>query len=134
MIYCCGGYHQATKIVELGSHYKYSERKLEILECPICKSLVAELTLFNIKRQCYEYFRPKRKKVSAFIQDVQSGKWDEIHLKYGTKERAGFVYGENREYKSGKICQYSVDFNGLKKLVKVIKKGENGKKEKTNKW
>ena len=132
MIFCCGGYHPATRIIELGSHYKYSERRLEILECPNCKSLVAELTLFNVKKQCYERFRPKRKKVSEFIKDIQSGKWEEIHLKFGTKERAGFVYGENREYKSGRIRQYSVDFNGVKKLIKVIKKGEYGNKEKTN--
>ena len=133
MIYCCGGYHSPVKTIELSSHYKYSERKLEILECPICKTLIAELKMFNIKHQKYEYFRPKRKKTPQFIKDVQSGKWDEIHLKFGTKERSGFVFGENREYKNGKICQYAVDFNGVKRLVKVIKKGEYGKKEETAK-
>ena len=129
MIYCCGGYHSPIKTIELSSHYKYSERKLEILECPICKTLVAELKMFNIKHQKYEYFRPKRKKTAQFIKDVQSGKWDEIYLKFGTKERSGFVFGENREYKNGKIRQYAVDFNGVKRLVKVVKKGEYGKKE-----
>ena len=131
MIYCCGAYHSPVRTIELGSHYKYSERKLEILECPICKSLVAQLTLFNIKTQTYEYFRPKRKKTYKFISDVESGKWDEVHLKFATKERAGFIYGQNREYKNGKVCQYAVDFNGVKRLVKVVEKGEYGKKEKT---
>lgn len=131
MIYCCGAYHSPLRTVELGSHYKYSERRLEIVVCPICNSLVAQLVMFNIKKQRYEYFRPKRKKTYEFIKDVESGKWDVVHLKFGTKERSGFVYGQNRECKNGDIRQYAVDFNGVKKLVKVVKKGEYGKTKET---
>lgn len=88
--------------------------------CPVCGALVAELVQFNVKKQKYETFRPKRKKTSSFIKQMEEGKWTEIKPKYGTKERNGFVYGVNREYKNGKICQYAVNFNGETKLVKVI--------------
>lgn len=120
MIYCCGAYHTALKTVFLIPDFKYRDRKLEILVCPICGALVAVLTQFNIKTEKYETFRPNRKKTSKFIKDIESGKWQEIKVKYGTKERAGFIYGVNKELKNGKICQYAVDFNGVKKLVKVL--------------
>lgn len=120
MIYCCGGYHTPLKTVFLAPDFKYRDRKLEVLVCPSCGALIAELTQYCIKTQKYEVFRPKRKKTSKFIREVENGKWQEIKIKYGTKERAGFVFGLNREFKNGKIYQYAVNFNGEKKLVKVI--------------
>ena len=119
MIFCCGLYHEPFKTVFLSSDFNFRDRKLDILHCPRCGSLIAELTQFNIKEQKYEVFRPNRKKVSKFLKSVEEGKWQEVKIKYGTKERAGFVYGVNREHKDGRIFQYSVDFNGEKKLVKV---------------
>jgi len=104
----------------LSPNFQYRDRKLEVLVCEICGALIAELTQFNVKTQKYETFRPKRKKTAKFIKDIEEGKWQEIKIKYGTKDRAGFVYGVNREYKSGKIYQYAVNFNGEKKLVKII--------------
>ncbi len=120
MIFCCGGFHTPFRTVILPDTLKYRERKLEVLICPKCGALIAELRQFNIKKQKYELYRPKRKHTSVFLKKIASGKWDEIKVKFGTKERSGFVFGVNREYKSGKICQYAVDFNGQKKLVKVI--------------
>ena len=102
--------------------FKYRDRKLEIGTCPVCGSLIAVLTQFNVKTQKYETFRPKRKKTVNFIKSVEEGKWREIKVKYGTNEKAGFVYGINKELKSGEIRQYGVNFNGDKRLVKVIKK------------
>ena len=72
------------------------------------------------KTQKYEKFRPKRKKVSEFIKSIENGTWQEIKVPYGTKERSGFVFGLNKEHKDGRIFQYAVDFNGEKKLVKII--------------
>lgn len=82
--------------------------------------LIAELTQFNMKKQKYEVFRPKRKRTSEFIKQIENDKWREIRVRYGTKERAGFIFGLNRELKNGIIYQYAVNFNGEKKLVKVI--------------
>lgn len=120
VIYCCGGYHTPLRTVFLLPDFQYRDRKLEVVVCPICGALVAELVQFNVKNQKYETYRPKRKKVSSFIRGIEDGKWTEIKVKYGTKERAGFVYGVNREYKNGKVYQYAVNFNGDKKLVKII--------------
>ena len=120
VIYCCGGYHKPLRTVFLLPDFGYRDRKLEVVVCPICGALVAELVQFNVKTQKYETFRPKRKKVSAFIKKIENDKWQEIKVQYGTKERSGFVYGINREYKNGKIYQYAFNFNGERKLEKVI--------------
>ena len=120
MIYCCGIYHNPLKTVFLSPTYEYKDRKLEVLVCPKCQTLIAVLIQLNIKTQKYEIFRPRRKKTAKFIQEIQKEKWQEIEVKYGTKERAGFIYGVNREYKNKEIRQYAVNFNGEKKLVKVI--------------
>ncbi len=119
MIFCCGLYYEPFKTVFIASNFEFRDRKLEILHCPRCGALVAELTQFNIKTKEYEIYRPSRKKVSKFIRAIEEGKWQEIKFKYGTKERAGFIYGVNREHKDGRVFQYAVDFNGNKKLVKV---------------
>ncbi len=120
MIYCCGGYHSPFRTVFISPDFRFRDRKLEIAICPVCKALVAVLTQFNIKKQKYEVFRPKRKKTAKFIQELQNGTWKEINVKYGTKERSGFVFGLNKECKNGSVLQYAVDFNGQKKLVKIV--------------
>ncbi len=124
MIYCCGRYHNPLRTVFISDNSLYKERKLEIIICPVCQALSAVLTQYNITTQKYETYRPKRKRTAKFIKQIELGKWKEIKLKYGTKERAGFVYGINKEYKNGTIYQYAVNFNGEKKLVKVIGKSE----------
>ena len=120
MLYCCGGYHKPDKIVTLLPTFRHKERKLEVLTCPVCGSVVAELVQYNVRSKEYETFRPKKKKTLSFIRDVESGKFDEVKVSYGTSHGASFVYGLNIEAKDGKIYQYSVDFNGQKKLVKII--------------
>lgn len=120
MIYCCGGYFEPLKTVFLIPDFRFRDRKLEVLVCPKCGSLVAELTQFNVQTQKYEKIRPKRKKTAKFIQSIQAGDWKEVKIKVGTKENAGFVFGVNKEHKGGKIYQYAVDFNGQKKLVKIV--------------
>ena len=62
----------------------------------------------------------KSKRTLDFIKKALEGKLDTVKVKYGTREKAAFVYGVNRQAKNGKIYQYAVDFNGTKKLVKVI--------------
>ena len=119
MIYCCGGYHRPFRTVFLLPDFMFRDRKLEVLICPNCGALVAELTQFNVKEQHYETFRPNRKKVSKFIKEVECGSWQEVKIKYATKERAGFAYGLNKEHKDCRVFQYAVDFNGEKKLVKI---------------
>ena len=119
MIFCCGLYHEPFKTVFVAPDFNFRDRKLEILYCPRCGALVAELTQFNIKEQKYELYRPNRKKTSKFLKSIEAGKWQEIKVKYGVKGSAGFVYGVNREHKNGKIYQYAVDFNGEKRLVRT---------------
>ncbi len=120
MLYCCGGYHKPDKIVALLPTFRHRERKLEVLTCPVCGGIVAELVQYNVRTKEYETFRPKKKKTLKFIEDVENGKFDEVKIKYGTTHGSAFVYGLNKEAKDGKIYQYSVDFNGQKKLVKII--------------
>ncbi len=99
---------------------KYRDRKLEIMVCPVCGGLSAVLTQFNIKKKRYETYRPQRKKTAKFIQKVQQQQWTEEKAAYGTKSKAGFVYGVNMQSSNGKIYQFAVDFNGKRRLVKVI--------------
>jgi len=120
MIYCCGVFRPPFKTVFLLPDFNYRDRKLEILHCPVCGAVSAVLTQFNIKTNEYEVFRPKRKQTLKYINEVESGKWQEIQVEHGTKGNAGFVYGVNKEYKDGEIHQYSVDFNGNSKLTKII--------------
>lgn len=120
MIYCCGGYHLPTKTVFVPSGFRFRDRKLEVLVCPNCGRLVAELVQFDVKKNEYVTIRPKKKLTKKFIQDVQSGKLDEVKVLHGTKQGAAYVFGLNKEAKDGKIYQYAVDFNGTKKLVKII--------------
>ena len=120
VIYCCGKYYEPDKTVQLLPDFKYKDRKLEIMVCPQCGGLVAVLTQFNVLTQKYDTYRPKRKRTLDFIKKALEGKLDTVKVKYGTREKAAFVYGVNRQAKNGKIYQYAVDFNGTKKLVKVI--------------
>lgn len=120
MIYCCGGYHTPDKVVSLLPTFRHRDRKLEVLVCPSCGGLVAELVQYNVRTREYETLRPKKKKVKQFIADVKSGKFDEVKVQHGTKQSAGYIFGVNKEAKDGKIYQYAVDFNGNKKLVKII--------------
>lgn len=120
MIYCCGGFHTPIRTVFLASTSEYTDRKLEVLVCPVCGALSAVLIQYDIKNQKYELFRPKSKKTAKFIKEAEAGDWRESNIRYGTKQGAGFVYGLNKQHKNGKIYQYAVDFNGIKKLVKVI--------------
>ena len=122
MIYCCGGYHNPFQTVSLDSNYEFSERKLEISTCPNCGNLLVCLVQFNLKTKKFEVYRPKRKHVAKFLKTLESGKWKEVKQKYGTREKAAFIYGVNKECKNGNIYQYAVNFNGGKKLVKVLKK------------
>ena len=120
MIYCCGVYHTPIKTVFLEPDYNYKDRMLEIFLCPKCGSLKAILTQLNKKTLQYEIYIPPRKKTSGFIRQMQEKKWTELKIKSGTKGRAGFIFGINREYKNGEIRQFASDFNGEKKLVKTI--------------
>lgn len=120
MIYCCGAYQEPLKTVFLSPDFLYRDRKLEILICAKCGSLVAVLTQFNKQTNKYETYRPKRKQTAKFIKQLESGAWCEIKIKHATREKAGFVYGVNKQLKDGTIKQFAVDFNGTKKLVKVV--------------
>lgn len=109
-----------TVILEANKFYKY--RKLEILFCPNCGAIVAVLTQINKKTGKLEIYRPKRKSTAKFLKKLENEHWQHYDEKPATKQRAGFVYGVNKQMPNGKIFQYGVDFNGCKKLVKVIDK------------
>ena len=120
MIMCCRQNNEPLVRVYINSDNQFRDRKLEVAVCSVCGALVAELIQFNIKKNIYEVFRPKSKDTVNFIKKMQQLEWKNLEVPSGTKGNMGFVYGVNREYKNGKIYQYSVDFNGIKKLVKVI--------------
>lgn len=120
MIMCCR--HSIVPFVSvfIRPDEQFRDRKLEVAICPVCSALLAELTQFNIQNSVYEVVRPKRKHTASFIKKMQEMEWFDVDVKTGTKSNMNFIYGVNREYKNGKIYQYAVDFNGEKRLVKVI--------------
>lgn len=120
MIMCCRHGNEPLVRVFLRPDSFFRDRKLEIATCSVCGALIAELTQFNIAKQAYEVIRPKSKKTAKFIKKMEKLQWFELQLPKGTKSNMNFIYGLNREYKNGKIYQYAVDFNGSKKLVKII--------------
>ena len=120
MIMCCRRLNEPLVTVYLCPDDEFRDRKLEIATCCVCGALIAELTQFNIAKQIYEVVRPKRKHTAAFIKKCQQLEWFDLKQNSATKGKMGFVYGVNREYENGKIYQYAVDFNGTKKLVKII--------------
>ena len=127
MIMCCRRQNEPLVRVFLRSDNEFRDRKLEVAICAVCGTLIAELTQFNIKKGVYEVIRPKSKKTAKFIKKMQEMEWFEIELPKGTKSNMNYIYGVNREYKNGKICQYAVDFNGVKKLVKIIEAAQKSK-------
>ena len=120
MIMCCRHVNEPIVTVFLKSDKLYRDRKLEIALCSVCGTLLAELTQFNINTCSYEVFRPKSKHTADFIKKMQKNEWKKINIKTATKANMGFFYGVNKECKNGKIRQYSVDFNGEKKLIKTL--------------
>ena len=120
MIMCCRQHHLPFVTVFIQPEGALHDRKLEIAVCPVCNALIAELTQFNMDLGAYEVIRPKRKHTAAFIKKMQQKEWKTLDSMRGTKGNMAYVYGVNREYKNGKIYQYAVDFNGTKKLVKII--------------
>ena len=90
------------------------------MTCPTCGAIVAVLTQYNVNTMQYETIRPKKKKTMKFLQDINDGKLNDVKVFYGSKVNSTYVFGVNKEAKDGKIYQYAVDFNGVKKLVKVI--------------
>lgn len=121
MILCCRRRIEPDQTIFLVPNNRYRDRKLEIVKCPVCGALLAELTQFNNLTGEYETIRPKSKKTSRFLLNLQKTE-KELKIKTGTKSGANWIYGVNKECKSGDIKQYSVNFNGDRKLVKVIKK------------
>ena len=99
------------------------DRKLQILICPNCGALVVELKQFNIPRKKYETIRPKAKKASKFLLNLMQTN-SELKmpiLKTGTSTAMNWIYGLNIETKK-EFKQYAVDFNGVKKITKIIPK------------
>lgn len=122
MIYCCGVYRTPVRTIFLLPNFKYKDRKLEVYVCSNCTKITAILSQFNLQTQKYEIYKPSsRRKTIDFLKKIKNGKFDGTEVKNGTKERSGFIYGVNKQYKNGEIRQYAVDFNAEKKLVKVIK-------------
>ena len=120
MIFCCGRKQNPVKTVRLMPDFKYRERLLELIICEVCGKIIAEITQYNVKTKKYCKKHLSKRQLAKYLARLDNGRWQEVKLDYGTKERAGFVYGVNRIDKEGKIYQYSVDFNGTKTLVKVI--------------
>lgn len=130
MIYCCAIYHSVENPIFLKPNEFFRDRKLEVITCPKCGALIAELTQFNIQKQEYERIRPKPKKTAKFLMQLEAAN-EIIHMpeiKYGTKSNMNWVYGMNTLTKDGEVRQYAKDFNGVKKLVKVIAGDKNNDK------
>ena len=120
MIYCCGALHEPIRTVFLFPTMFYKKRKLELTICPNCGALIAEIIQFNARTNKWIRYRPKTKKVKKLIQNLKDNFWETKEPKAANKFNASFAFGVNRQYKNGKIYQFSVDFNGQKEIVKVI--------------
>ncbi len=102
------------------SDFKYDNKKLEILSCRVCGKPVAELSQFDLEKGKFQTIRLSKKRLNRYCNRLKNGRWQEVNIPKGTKGGAGFVYGVNRIDKNGTIYQYSVDFNGTKKLVRKL--------------
>lgn len=97
----------------------YTERILLSGFCPQCNSWVLELHKRTVEGHwtCQTF---KRKKATNLFKELENEILGEYtSIKYGNKSNMGFVFGENRLV-GNEIRQYSVDFNGKKKLVKTL--------------
>ncbi|MBQ9244895.1 hypothetical protein IJ182_01355 [bacterium] len=120
MIYCCGRMQEPVKKLRLANDFRYRERFLNVIVCNVCGKVIAEIIQYDVKKQKLIKKRLAKRQLAKFLERLKDGSWQEIKNEYGTKGKAGFIYGVNRVDKNGKIYQYSVDFNGTKTLVKII--------------
>lgn len=90
--------------------------------CPQCNSFVLELHTKDYAGNWHFelYKRHKAQKKYESLKYSIINKYNPRSEKSGNKSNMGFVYGLNIENKN-EIKQYSVDFNGTRKLIKSIK-------------
>lgn len=120
MIYCCGKFQKPVKSVCLLSDFNYTNRRLDIIVCDVCGKITAELSQYNVKTKKFKIRKLQKRQLNRFLINLKNGSWQEVKLNYGTKSASGFNFGVNKQDKKGNIYQYSVDFNGVKKLIKII--------------
>lgn len=127
MLVHCNSKHRADEILFLFSNGEFTNRRLEILVCPICENKIARLVQTRIsdnKKIDTLYSGKKAKRlIDACRNEVDFSSLDSPKQK---KVLYGFRYGENREVvnkKTGEsiIIQSAVDFYGNKEKVKQIK-------------
>ena len=102
------------------SDYKFTNRRLDIIVCNVCGKITAELSQYNVRTKKFKTKKLQKRQLSRYLINLKNGAWQEVKLNTGVKSASGFNFGVNKQDKKGNIYQYAVDFNGMKKLVKVI--------------
>lgn len=116
---CCGRF-QAKEVQYLTPTSDFIERILLVGICPHCNMFVTELRQRRIDGSWNISVLKRKKALRLYEQLKNQFVRQKNNFKTGTKSNSGFVYGVNVQIKkSGKeyIRRYSVDFNGVKKLI-----------------
>jgi hypothetical protein len=115
---CCGKFYpKDTYRIKTGD---YLECYLESGFCPHCNNWVVE-----VHKKTYDGVwvveAAKRKKAQRLYNQYKDSIIGSIgkNPKSGNKSNMGFRYGENKIV-GDTVKQYSVDFNGTKKLIKTL--------------
>ena len=102
---------------------QYTNRKLEIAHCPVCRKLIVRYVQENISTGNINSEQLSKGKAEKLMEELSTQKeYTSLDL-IKNKGLYGFRYGENREVKkNGKkvIVQKSVDFYGNKEIVKQL--------------
>lgn len=108
-IFCCGVYWSSGderiedfRTLDLLETPLFSKRKIEIVTCPKCNHLRAELTQYNKQQKQWKNFKPKKKHTAEFIKAYESQPYIENlknHIQNGTRENMNWLYQENGNIK-----------------------------------
>lgn len=102
---------------------EYQSRVMVVGFCPNCCNIVLEIHSQDFKgnQHTKTFRREKAKKMYEKMQCNIIGDYV-AKVKFGTRSNMGFHYGDNKEIRNPKgmivgFRQYSVDFNGTRKVV-----------------
>ena len=120
MRHCCK--FKADDIYFLVDDPVYKIRMLSVGFCPICEKPVAELQKirFDGVVETEKFVGIKAHEIAIKSQKEIEYSMQALNYQKVKQKPTGWKYGENKQYKDGKIRQFAKDFYGNKELIKVV--------------